>query len=243
MQIKNSVVIVTGGTKGIGLELVLSFAKLGAIVYTNYGNDDKNTLEFQKTINERDLSERINFEKCSVSDFAALESFVKKVKNKHSKVDIIINNAASFKNGYFSIMSCKNIDVMIDTNLKGTINACRLVTKSMILNRSGIILNISSISPHHDYAGTAVYSSTKAAIETFTKILAKELLPYNIKVLCVVPSLVNTRMLQETPENFIDNYIKTGGTILEPTDVAKMIVDVCQNSDEYTSGAILNIGF
>jgi 3-oxoacyl-[acyl-carrier protein] reductase len=243
MVLYNKIVIVTGGTKGIGGNLTLSFAKAGAIVYAIYHKDDQNAKEFKKSIDKKGLTTNIIVKKSSITDFNSFKKLILNIKRTHNKIDILVNNAGVFYNGYFSMMKIYECDSLIDTNIKGTIYASYIVSRLMIPQKSGIIINISSITAFKNFKGVAVYSASKAAITSFSKNLAIELDPLNIKVFCVAPSLAKTEMTKSIQQSVINTYKDTEGKLLTLNKISQKVIDLCTSKYSVLKGETICIGF
>ncbi len=197
MRLANKVALITGGARGIGRQIALLFAKEGADIVIG----DVNLLEAEKTCRDIELLGRkaLGLE-LDVTTFAKVEESVNKILDKWTKIDILINNAGITRDGLLLRMNESDWDSVISVNLKGTFNCTKAVSKVMIKQRSGKIVNITSIIGIIGNAGQANYSASKAGIIALTKTAAKELAIRNINVNAVAPGFIQTDMTAKLPE-------------------------------------------
>ena len=197
MRLKDKVALVTGSAQGIGREIALVFAREGADVIISDINIEKaaKTSTEIEALGRRSLALQLN-----VTDYAGVEEAVNKILDKFRKVDILVNNAGITKDGLLLRMSEADWDAVINVNLKGTFNCTKAVSKVMIKQRGGRIINIASIIGIIGNAGQANYSASKAGIIALTKTAAKELASRNIAVNAVAPGFIQTDMTAKLPE-------------------------------------------
>ena len=197
MRLKDKVALVTGSAQGIGREIALVFAREGADVIISDINIEKaaKTSTEIEALGRRSLALQLN-----VTDYASVEEGVNKILDKFGKVDILVNNAGITKDGLLLRMSEADWDAVINVNLKGTFNCTKAVSKVMIKQRGGRIINIASIIGIIGNAGQANYSASKAGIIALTKTAAKELASRNIAVNAVAPGFIQTDMTAKLPE-------------------------------------------
>jgi 3-oxoacyl-[acyl-carrier protein] reductase len=235
MRFDGKVVLVTGGTRGIGRAIVRKFSSLGANVAFNYINNEGKASQLSK-----DLDSSIYF-KTDVSDFKEVTGLVKNVINEWGKIDIVVNNAGITKDKLLIMMKESDWDNVIDTNLKGVFNITKAVYKIMAKQRSGRIINISSIVGIMGNAGQANYAASKAGIIGFTKSIAKELASRGITVNAVAPGLINSDMTNKIPDDLKKIYkdIIPMHTLGEPEDVANAVVFLASDMARYITGQVL----
>ncbi len=196
---KRRIVIVTGGSRGIGAAVSRLFAASGDIVAVNY-NSGKTAAE--ELINEITDSGGEAFSiKADISKSEDAKRLIDEVIARHEKIDVLINNAGITRNAMLMLHSEADWDDLIDINLKGVFHLCKNVTRHMFDRKSGVIINISSLSGVTGLAGASPYSATKGGLIAFTRSLAKELAPFGILVNCVAPGAVSTDMLSEMPQS------------------------------------------
>ncbi|MFH1441083.1 MAG: 3-oxoacyl-[acyl-carrier-protein] reductase [Candidatus Omnitrophota bacterium] len=197
MRLANKVALITGGARGIGRQIALLFAKEGADIVIG----DVNSQETEKTCHDiESLGRKALGLELDVTTFAKVEESVNKILDKFTKIDILINNAGITRDGLLLRMNESDWDSVISVNLKGTFNCTKAVSKVMIKQRSGKIVNIASIIGIIGNAGQANYSASKAGIIALTKTAAKELAIRNINVNAVAPGFIQTDMTAKLPE-------------------------------------------
>lgn len=231
------IAIVTGASRGIGREIAKTFATNGMQVIANYNKSEEKARELQEELRRQG----IDIFKADVSKREEAKSLVDFAIEKYKKVDILVNNAGISQIKLFTDLTDEDIDNMINVNLKSAIYMSQEVAKNMIHNKSGQIINISSVWGITGASCEVHYSMTKAGINGFTKALAKELGPSNIKVNAVAPGYIDTDMNAEITEDEIKELIeeiplrKVG----KPEDVAKSVYMLTQN--DYITGEIIKV--
>ena len=234
---ENKVALVTGGSRGIGRACALAFAKSGVDVVINYaGNDEaaNKTVEDIKQFGVRAIAKKFN-----VADKDAAENAIKEIMDEFGRIDILVNNAGITRDGLFIRMNDTQWLDVINTNLNSAYYVTNPVSKIMIKQRSGAIINMASISGIYGNAGQANYSTAKAGLIGFTKALAKELASRNIRVNAVAPGFVQTDMTKDLPMDAIIEHIplkKLG----QPEDIAAAVKFLALDTD-YITGQVLSV--
>jgi 3-oxoacyl-[acyl-carrier protein] reductase len=241
MNLVGKVALITGGTRGIGKSIALEFAKQGAILVLNYVNDD---VSAEKTLKEiKDIAPFAMLVKGDVSDYNFTSFMIEKTIKELGKIDILVNNAAISKVGLFMDMGECDYNTVMDVNFKSVYNTCHNVIKHMISNQSGNIVNISSMWGNLGASCEVLYSASKGAINSFTKALAKELAPSNIRVNAVAPGIIDTEMnawlLKEEKEALIEEI--PIGRLGRGEEVAKMVALLVSDNASYVTGQIINV--
>lgn len=192
------IVLVTGGSRGIGRAICLLFGNAGDVVIVNYLSNEINAGEVVSEI-KKSGGEAIAV-KADVSKAEEVSKMVDAVILQYGRIDILINNAGIAKDGFLMLMDEKDWDVVLDIGLKGVFNCCKAVSRHMFDQKKGVIVNVSSLSGMTGLAGQTNYSAAKGGMIAFTKALAKELAPFGILVNAVAPGVIETDMLADIPE-------------------------------------------
>ena len=191
-MLTGKIAVVTGAGRGIGREIARRLAECGAVVIVNYHGSKEAALEIVKEITEKGgTAEAIQ---CDVADFEASEAFAKQVLDKYKRVDILVNNAGITRDNLIMRMSEQDYEDVLDTNLKGAFHMIRHFSRSFLKQRSGKIINISSVSGLLGNPGQANYAASKAGLIGLTKSVARELASRNIQVNAVAPGFIETDM-------------------------------------------------
>ena len=223
-MVKDKVVVITGASSGIGYATALALAKAGAKVAAGARRVDK--LEFlQKEIHESDRE--ILIERIDVTKKEDCNSFINIVLKKWNHIDILINNAGIMPLSFFKNLKINEWEQMIDVNLKGVLYCTAAAIPNMINNKSGHIINISSVAGRVVFPAGSVYCATKHAITAFSEGLRQELSQrYNIKVTCIEPGVVATELpntiTDESLQGFVESVKKMEA--LQADDIANAIV-------------------
>jgi 3-oxoacyl-[acyl-carrier protein] reductase len=196
MDLKDKVALVTGGARGIGKSIAMAFARAGADIVVA----DVNIEEAQKTASEIEgLGRKAMALSMDVTDFVKVEEALNKILDKFTKVDILVNNAGITKDNLLLRMAQQDWDAVLTVNLKGAFNCIKAVSRPMIKQRSGKIVNIASIIGIIGNPGQANYSASKAGLIALTKTAAKELASRNINVNAIAPGFIQTDMTAKLP--------------------------------------------
>ena len=238
---EEKVVLVTGGSRGIGKEVAMKFAKEGYNVVTNYVSDKTDKEKLKKEFEENNVKALVL--KADVSKTEDVENLVKQAIDTFGKIDVLVNNAGITRDNLLMRMPEEDFDKVIETNLKGTFLVTKAVTKYMMKKRHGSIINLSSVVGVAGNAGQSNYSASKAGIIGFTKSIAKELASRNIRANAVAPGFIETDMtdvLKEDVKEHIYNQIplKRMGTAKE---VAELIYFLGSDNSSYITGQVINI--
>jgi 3-oxoacyl-[acyl-carrier protein] reductase len=222
--------LVTGGSRGIGRAIAAELAKGGAQVVIGYRSGGDEAQEVAIEIGGRAVQ-------ADVSDPDAARSLIEEA----GEVDILVNNAGVTRDGLLARMSDEDWDVVIDTNLRGTFNTCRAVTRGMMRRRSGAIVNVSSIVGVHGNPGQTNYSASKAGIIGFTKALARELGSRGVRANVVAPGYISTRLTNELPDELKDEMLANTplGRFGDPEDVAGAVRFLCSDAAAFVTGEVL----
>lgn len=241
MLLEGKTALVTGASRGIGRQTAISLAKEGAAVIVNYNGS---SAAAQDTVNEiQAAGGTAESMCCSVADFKGVEQMIAQIVSKYGSLDILVNNAGITKDGLLMKMSEEDYDMVINTNLKGAFNCIRHVSRQMLKQRSGRIINVSSVVGLSGNAGQANYASSKAGIIGLTKSAAKELASRGITVNAVAPGYVDTQMTQGLSDTVKEGVMaqipmKRMG---EASDIADAIVFLASDKASYITGQVLSV--
>ena len=241
MQLTGKTAIVTGGSRGIGRAAALTLAEAGADVAVIYAG---NTAAAEETVRLIEQKGRKGLAiQCDVADEAAVTAMVKDVKKELGRIDILVNNAGITRDGLLMIMKEADWQAVLDTNLTGAFHCTKAVTRLMMKQRSGSIINITSVVGETGNAGQANYAAAKAGLIGFTKSVAKELASRNIRCNAIAPGCIETDMTAVLGEDTVDAMIKTipMGRVAQPEEVAKAVLFLASDDASYITGQTLNV--
>jgi 3-oxoacyl-[acyl-carrier protein] reductase len=240
MRLKDKVALITGGARGIGRAIALTFAREGADIVVA----DVNLEIAQKTALEIEgLGRRAMALAMDVTNYEVVEEGINKILDKMGKVDILVNNAGITKDNLLLRMSLADWDAVINVNLKGTFNCIKAVSRPMVKQRSGRIISIASIIGLIGNAGQANYAASKAGIIALTKTVAKELASRNINANAVAPGFIQTEMTAKLPEEVKKKMQEAIplGTLGTPEDVANVCLFLASSESSYITGQTITV--
>lgn len=235
------VAIVTGASRGIGRSIAINLGKCGANVVINYKKDEKGAYQTLDMVKQAGSVGMVV--QGDVSLYSSAERIVQDTLSKMGKVDILVNNAGISKIGLFIDMKEDEWNSIIDVNLKGVLNCTHSVLKHMISKKSGSIINISSMWGNVGAACESIYSASKGAINLFTKSIAKEMAPSNIRINAVAPGVIDTKMnswLKEDEKEDLMGDIPMG-KFGQCEDIAKTVCFLAGNSSAYITGQVITV--
>ncbi len=240
-RLRGKTAVVTGASRGIGRAIALRLAAEGADVVINYQGSRERAEEVKARIEELGGTARVM--QCDVADFAACEAFLKEVTKQAGRLDILVNNAGITRDGLLMRMSEEDYDAVLNTNLKGTFNCIRFAARQMLRQKSGRIINISSVSGVLGNAGQANYSASKAGIIGLTKSAARELASRGITVNAIAPGFVNTEMTEGLSDKVKEGAVAQIplGKFGEPEDIAEAAVFLASEGARYITGQVLHV--
>ncbi|KOA18191.1 3-oxoacyl-[acyl-carrier-protein] reductase FabG [Clostridium homopropionicum DSM 5847] len=241
MDFGGKVVLITGGSRGIGRSIAEEFARLEGTVIINYNSNEKaaeETIRRIESLGGYGLSI-----KGDVSSYSFAQNMVETIINKFGKIDVLVNNAGIAKIGIFIDMVEEDFDKVLNTNLKGTINISHCAAKHMLNRKTGSIINISSMWGQVGASCEVLYSASKGGINAFTKALGKELAPSGIRVNAIQPGVIDTDMnswmsKEERESLEMEIPMMRFGT---GEDVGKLTVFLASDSAKYITAQVITV--
>ncbi|MBL4706788.1 MAG: 3-oxoacyl-[acyl-carrier-protein] reductase [Flavobacteriales bacterium] len=233
--------IITGATRGIGKGLAEAFADAGANVVFTYASSEEKAKAIEADLVTRGVAAIAV--KSNAADYTACEELIALTLENFDTIDIVINNAGITRDGLLMRMSEENWDDVINTNLKSIFNMTKAVQRTMLKQRKGSIVNISSVVGVKGNAGQSNYAASKAGIIGFTKSIAQELGSRNIRCNAIAPGFIETEMTAALDEKVVEGWrnsipLKRGGT---PEDVANLALFLASDQSAYITGQVINV--
>ncbi len=235
------VVLITGGSRGIGRALVESFARDGARVIFTYAGNQAAAEEVTSSLRSEDRA--VSGLKVDVRDEAGVAGIIDMIEKEHGRLDVLVNNAGIVRDTLVMTMDSQEWTDVLTTNLTGAFNTIKPAARLMMRKRSGAIVNLSSIAATRPGRGHANYAASKGGIEALTKALAVELAPKGIRVNCVAPGMIETDMSKDVRQLAGDQILprillKRYGT---PEDIANAVQFLASDLSAYVTGTVLHV--
>jgi len=240
MKLKDKVAIVTGAGRGIGKEIALTLAREGASVAVLGKSETVN--ETVKEITKMKGKAMVVI--ADVSNSKQVQQAVKSVVEKFGRIDILVNNAGIFRSSPLSQMNEKEWDEMMAVDLKGVFNCTRAVLPTMMKQKYGKIVNISSIAGTAlGFPGSTHYSAAKAGIIGFSEALAMEVVQHGITVNSIAPGMINTDMLRQALGESTEDFAKQVpmGRLGKPKDIADVVLFLVSDEASYITGQVITV--
>lgn len=239
LQDKN--VIITGASRGIGRGIAVIFADHGANVAFTYSSSETPAIELEKELTAKGVKAKAY--KSNAGSFEEAEKLVADVLEDFGGIDVLINNAGITKDNLLMRMGEADFDAVIEINLKSVFNMTKAVQRTMLKQRNGSIINMSSVVGVKGNAGQANYAASKAGMIGFTKSIALELGSRNIRCNAIAPGFIETEMTDKLDEKTVQGWrdgipLKRGGT---PQDVANACLFLASDMSAYITGQVLNV--
>ncbi len=241
LELKDKVAIVTGGSRGIGAAIAIELAREGVDVAINYRKSEEQAKQVKETIES--FGRRCLPVKADTSSFQDAQNMVKKVLDEFGRLDILVNNAGVNWDGVVWKMTEEQWDTVININLKGYFNYIRACAPIFKEQRSGKIINLTSINGLRGKFGQSNYSAAKAGIIGLTKAVARELGKYNVNVNAVAPGMIMTEMYETVPEDVKQKALEeiVLGRAGDPREVAWVVVFLASDRARHITGEVIKV--
>ena len=241
MRLSGKTALVTGASRGIGRAIAVRFAAEGAFVVVNYAGNEAAARETLAAITSAGGNAALS--RFDVGDAAEVDAAVKAIVAERGRIDILVNNAGVTRDNLLMRLTEDDFDAVVRTNLKGTFLVTKVVSRQMIRQRGGRIVNMSSVVGEMGNAGQSVYAATKAGILGFTKAMARELASRQITVNAIAPGFITTDMTQSLPEAARKEFAERIplGRFGAPEEVAELALFLASDAAAYVTGQVVGI--
>lgn len=239
--LEGKVTLITGASRGIGRGIALALAQHGSAVAFTYLSSPEKGAELEKEL--ATFGVKAKGYRSDAADYKAAEDLIASVLADFGKIDVVVNNAGITRDNLLMRMSEEHFDEVVRTNLKSVFNITKAVQKTMLKERKGSIINISSVVGVKGNAGQANYAASKAGIIGFTKSIALELGSRNIRCNAIAPGFIETEMTAVLNPDVVKQWreaipLKRGGT---PEDVANLVIFLASDMSAYITGQVINV--
>lgn len=238
-EFQDKIVVVTGGTRGIGLAVSRRFAAAGARVVAAYRENDAAAARLVEE--SRDLPGTVSVMRTDVTSHEGAISLMERAAQGSGRIDVLVNNAGIIRDGFLAMMADDDWEAVIRGNLAPLFHCSKWGVRKMIGNRRGAIVNLSSISAITGTAGQTNYAASKGAVASFTKSLARELGPMGIRVNAVAPGLIDTEMIDGIKEELVGKIVASAslGRLGTAAEVADAVAFLASDRAAYITGHCL----
>lgn len=238
MELNGKTILISGASKGIGECIARTFAIHGAEKLLLLARDTKKLNELKYSI-ENNSGTKVEVFQVDIRKRDEIKEAINQIRQNKNKIEILVNNAGIMVESVLKMVRPEVVEDTFSTNVYGAIYLTQMTMSSMITERKGSIINISSIIGTHGNMGNSVYSASKSAIIGFTKSLSKEFAPFNIRVNAIAPGFINTEMVANIDKKVIDSIgMKHIG---EPADVANLALFLASDMSAYITGQVIGV--
>jgi 3-oxoacyl-[acyl-carrier protein] reductase len=235
------VILVTGGSRGIGRSIALAFAEPGTVVAIGYRSGEQAAAGVLAEVRGRGADGMVL--QADVTDLAQVRSMIDGLVLRCSRIDVLVNNAGGNRDELLALMDPADWDAVLDLNLKSVFHSCKVVTRLMMAQRGGAIVNVSSLSGITGLPGQTNYAAAKGGVNAFTKALAQEVARFGIRVNAVAPGLVETEMAGQIPaaqrERLVSNIPM--GRMATPEEIAAVVKFLASDDASYITGQVIPV--
>ena len=238
---EGNIVIVTGGTRGIGKAVAEAFLKAGATVIVSYSSDEQAAEKFKSE--NTSYKDKLDIRKFDISDYSQVEIFFQYVEKQYGNLHVLINNSGIRRDSALAMMKQEDWNRVLDINLSGVFNMCKFAVMLMMSNRYGRIVNITSPAGRIGFSGQSNYSASKSGQVGLTRSLSKEVATRRITVNCVSPGFIETGLIDDLPEKLKKTYLENIPVrrFGKPEEVASCVLFLASKEAAYINGATLEV--
>jgi 3-oxoacyl-[acyl-carrier protein] reductase len=233
--------LITGGSRGIGRSMALALADPGDFVAINYRKDERAATAVLAEVQSRGAEGMVV--QADVTDLSEVRSMVSLLVSRCGRIDVLVNNAGGTRDGLLVMMDPQDWDSVIDLNLKSVFHCSKVVTRTMMAQRRGAIVNVSSLSGIAGLPGQTNYAAAKGGVNAFTRALALEVARFGIRVNAVAPGLVDTEMAMQIPAAQRERLIAgiPMGRMATPAEVAAAVKFLASDQASYITGQVIQV--
>jgi 3-oxoacyl-[acyl-carrier protein] reductase len=241
MNLDGKIAVVTGASRNLGRAIALELARAGADVVVNYAAQADAAEEVAAEI--RALGRRALVVGGKVEEFDAMRELMDRTLAEFGRIDVLVNNAGILKRSFLMMMKSEDFAEVLAVNTLGTFNAIKAASRTMVKQRSGSIVNVSSLAGLRGLAGQGAYAASKGAVQSLTTVAAKELGHYGVRVNCVAPAVINTGMMLEFDDKTRSSYLQQIplGRAGEPEEVGRVVAFLASDAASYLTGLVMPI--
>ena len=241
MRLRDKVILVTGGTRGLGKSIVAHLAREGGIVYCNFLKSKDEAEEMART--GEICGERIFSIQADVANLDDVERMVDVIYQRWERIDVLVNNAGVTRDELVISMERKDWDEVINTNLGGVFNCTKAVAKYMMIQKSGRIINISSIAGERGGRGQSNYAASKGGINAFTRAVAMELAPKGVTVNAIAPGVIETDMSSQVIRRARDIILDSIALrrMGKAEEIAQVVAFLASDASSYITGEVIRV--